>query len=208
MGDDAFLRFPWYVVGNSLWQINQSAWRALAPILRLHLGQSNWLYNLVDTANAIRKVVSFPVDVEAVVFLVSKAILWQFGISLVASDGCVYLANIGNAREGRVKVKPDALDLVQRSGIQFEPKENDAHCWCYPIFPKFMVLFAANNLLHIIVRHRQHCISASGRRHLAEIAVKEGKVYQRHRESDSPDLRSRATPFTTLLELPAVHYYM
>ena len=89
----------------------------LASISRLHLVQSNRLYDLIDAANTVGKVVSFPVVVEGAVFLVSNAILRQFGISLVASDGCVYLANIGNAREGGVKVKPDASDLVQRSGI-------------------------------------------------------------------------------------------
>ena len=107
---------------------------------------------------------------ESVVFLVSKTIFWQFGISLVASNGSVYLTNIRNAREGCVKVKPDAFDLVQRSGIHSVccPRENYAHCWCYPIFSKFIVLFATNNLLHIVIRHGQHYISASDRGHVAE----------------------------------------
>jgi len=34
---------------------------------------------------------------EGVEFLVSKAVLWQFGVSLVVSNGCVYLADIGDA---------------------------------------------------------------------------------------------------------------
>ena len=109
---------------------------------------------------------------EGVVLLVSEAILRQFGISLVTSDGRVYLANINNGREGCVKVKPDAFDLVKRSGIQLGPKQNDTHCWCYPIFPKFIVLFAANDLLHVVVRHRQHYVCARSRRHVTERAGK------------------------------------
>ena len=63
---------------------------------------------------------------------------------------------------------PEAFDLTKRvtSRVYFGHRENAAHFWCCLIFPKSIVLSAANNMLRAAVRHRQHCISTSSRRQL------------------------------------------